>query len=262
MDDYPSSESFKLVAAHYDHLMRDVPYKAWVRYLHELLAARRHAPKRVLDLACGTGTVSELLHREGFDVTGVDLSADMISEARRKAAKRGLAIAYHVQDAAELDLPPPPFDLCVSLFDSLNYMLEPARLAEAIRRVHEHLRPGGLFIFDINSAYALENNFFEQSNVTTNDRLRYVWRSEYDAPTRLCTVSMRFFVRGPRGVDEEFRETHVQFAYTETELRAMLQDAGFTSVETFQAYTRRPTRPTTDRIFFVAERPVALDVGA
>lgn len=251
----PEAPQFTAVAPHYDALMRGVPYRDWVRYLDRLLDTRRAAPRRVLDLACGTGNVTEILARLGYDMVGADLSEPMIAEARCKAAKHGLDIAYYVQDAAELALPDPPFDLCVSLFDSLNYILDPDALARAMERVFAHLAPGGLFVFDINSVFALENGFFDQENLFAEDRLRYVWRSAYDPATRLCRVAMRFFLRDADGVDREFRETHIQFAYQEDELRAMLSQAGFTAIETYQAYTLRPVRPTTDRIFFVAQRP-------
>src|SRR5579871_1291948 len=97
--------AFVAVAPLYDLLMHGVPYTEWVAYLHELLAERRAHPRRILDLACGTGNVSELLARAGYAVTGVDIAPQMIAEARRKAAARNLAITYVVQDAAELDLP-------------------------------------------------------------------------------------------------------------------------------------------------------------
>jgi SAM-dependent methyltransferase len=188
-------------------------------------------------------------------VTGVDLSAPMIESARDKAQKKRLPIEYVVQNAAEMELPVAPFDLCVSLFDSLNYILDPGDLSRAIQRVYAHLAPGALFIFDINSEFALVNSFFDQDNLYTNDRLRYVWRSSYDTESRLCTIRMRFFLRHRDGVDREFRENHLQFAYREEELWTMLDGAGFDEIETFHAYTLRPVGPTTDRIFFVAQRP-------
>lgn len=255
MSDYETHAQFTAIAPHYDALMRGVPYRQWVRYLHQLLDRRKTKPRRVLDLACGTGNVAEILAASGHEVTGVDLSAPMIDSARRKAEKKRLRIDYFVQNAAELDLPTAPFDLCVSLFDSLNYILDPTDLRKAIHRVYAHLAPGALFIFDINSEFALANSFFDQDNLLTNDRLRYVWRSSFDPDSRQCAIRMRFFLRGRNGVDQEFREVHRQFAYREAELRDMLAEAGFTNVETFHAYSLRPVGPTTDRIFFIAQRP-------
>ena len=247
--------AFAEIAPYYDRLMRDVPYRMWVRYLHELIARHPVHVRRVLDLACGTGNVAEILARMGYEVTGVDIAPAMIAQARAKAAKRNLDIAYHVMDAAEMHVPGVHFDLCICLFDSLNYILDPDRMRRAVRRVYEHLRPNGLFAFDVNSVFALENGFFDQQDLNTRERLRYVWRSEYDSSTRRCTVRMRFFWRGDDDVDHEFNETHVQHAYEESELRDALTRAGFVDVEAFHAYTTRPVRAATDRIFFLARRP-------
>jgi SAM-dependent methyltransferase len=245
---------FTAIAPYYDDLMQGVPYRHWARYLERLLDEWNALPRRVLDLACGTGNVTEILAERGYEAVGVDISAPMIEEARRKAAQKNLPIEYHVQNAAQLDLPGPPFDLCVSLFDSLNYILEPEALARAMARVYAHLRQDGLFIFDVNSVFALQNQFFDQENLSSREALRYDWRSEYDPETRICRVKMRFLLRQPDGADREFYETHLQYAYEEVELREMLVRAGFDRIESYHAYTLRPVAPATDRIFFVAQR--------
>ena len=246
--------AFVAVAPLYDRLMRTVPYTDWLVYLHELLEERRAQPRRVLDLACGTGNVSELLAGEGYDVVGVDLAPAMIEEARRKAAAKGLSIEYQVQDAAELDLPGRRFDLCVSLFDSLNYITVPARLAQAMSRVAAHLTRNGLFICDLNSEFALVNNFFDQANPGSTDRLRYDWKSEYFPDTRLCRVMMQFWYREDDGTDRYFEEVHWQYAYRENEIVDMLREAGFDQIATYKAYTLRSPMRTTDRIFYVARK--------
>jgi ubiquinone/menaquinone biosynthesis C-methylase UbiE len=245
---------FEQVAAVYDQLMHDVPYDAWVQYLRDLLEARNARPRAVLDLACGTGNVSERLSAEGFAVIGVDIAEDMIVEARRKALEKDLPIQYAVQDAAELDLPGKKFDLCVSLFDSLNYVTDPVRLQKAFERVWAHLSRNGLLIFDMNSEFALKNRFFDQSNRAADARLRYDWVSEYFPDTRLCCIKMRFWHREDDGSDIEFSEEHWQFAYREDEVVQMLEDAGFGEISAFQAYTMRPTHRATDRIFYVARK--------
>jgi len=247
--------AFGQIAPYYDELMRDVPYAMWVRYLRDVLAHRSVTPERVIDLACGTGNVSFLLAELGWQVAGVDISHAMVAEARRKAAQRNATVTFVVQDAAELRLPPPPYDLCVSFFDSLNNITDPARLLQAMRAVRDHLRPGGLFVFDVNTRYALENRFFDQACWDPRERLRYDWRSAFDPATRLCTIRMRFLLREADGTVREFHETHVQYAYEEGELRTLLAQAGFVETETFHAYTLRPVQPATDRMLVVASRP-------
>lgn len=247
--------SFGPVAEYYDSIMRGVDYRAWVQHLDHLFARCGVRPASILDLACGTGNMSEMLVRRGMRVVGVDLSPGMIAAARAKEDRRRLGVKYLVQDAAELDLPGEQFDACVCLFDSLNYVIHLDRVRMVFAGVYRHLRPGGCFVFDINSRFALENHFFDQRNDETDDRVRYVWRSEFDPGTKLCEVKMRFFVQGAHGVDDEFRETHVQYAFDDDELQPLLAEAGFVGVETFHSYTLRPVRSTTDRIFFLAQRP-------
>ena len=121
----PENAAFGPVAPYYDALMAGVPYRFWVEYLERLWALHGKTPRAVLDLACGTGTVSRLLAARGYALTGVDLSDGMIAVARLRAAEAGLPIPFHRQDAASFDLGDAPFDAVVCLFDSLNYILEP-----------------------------------------------------------------------------------------------------------------------------------------
>lgn len=238
--------SFGPVAPHYDELMRTVPYEMWVGYTLLLFAHLDVQPKTVLDVCCGTGSVAELLHENGYRVTGFDLSEPMIERARAKALERGFGIDYHVLDAAELRLNR-TFDAAVSYFDSLNYIVQPDRLAQAIARVGEHLEPGGVFLFDVNTAYAFEKRMFDQQCLTKRSPLRYKWVGNYDAHSRVIRVHMDFW----KG-DEHFVEEHVQRAYSIEELRDYLADAGFDEVHTFDAYTLDPPRRRSDRLHFAA----------
>jgi ubiquinone/menaquinone biosynthesis C-methylase UbiE len=245
---------FVAVASVYDLLMQGVPYADWVAYLRRLLETRGARPRRILDLACGTGNVTELLADAGYSMTGVDIAPGMIAEAQRKAAAAGQSIAYHVQDAALLDLPGERFDLCISLFDSLNYITDPAHLQRAFERVALHLTRNGLFIFDLNSDLALREHFFDQSNLDESETLRYDWRSSYFPDTRLCRVHMKFWSREPDGTERYFEEDHWQYAYTTDEIKQMLTTAGFEDIHCYQAYTLRAVNRATDRIFYVARR--------
>lgn len=249
-----SDAAFTLIAPYYDELMHNVPYDFWVQYVQELMDRYRLRVKSILDLACGTGNVAMRLAQLGYDVWGVDISAPMIAEAKRKARQAGLNIHYEVQDAAQLELPT-QFDLVLSLFDSLNYILSPENLQEAFRRVYAHLRSGGAVIFDVNTEYALREGLFDQDNLGSRRRLLYRWKSRYDEETRICTVEMEFWLRNEAGeVVQHFVEVHRQRAYGLDELHTMLRNAGFDYARAFHAYTLRPPNATTDRAFFVATK--------
>jgi ubiquinone/menaquinone biosynthesis C-methylase UbiE len=242
-----SEQQFKEIANHYDDLMAGVPYGLWVQYLKGLLDRMHFKPKTVLDVACGTGNVSEVLSRQGYEVVGIDIAPDMIEVAKSKKSR----VEYYAQDMAELDLDGRKFDLAISLFDSLNYVTDVAQLAEGIRRVGEHIVDGGVFIFDVNTEYALAHHFFDQANISVDRYPKYIWNSSYDHATRICTVNMTFEVLEDC-CKRQFKEVHIQRGHSIEELSMMLIDAGFEIVDIFHAYKfRKPTRRS-DRIFFVA----------
>jgi SAM-dependent methyltransferase len=251
-----SAAAFDAVAPYYEHLMSAVPYRQWVSYLHRLWNRHGLSHQRVLDLACGTGTLSRMLATEGCRVVGVDNAPRMLEIARTKADEDGLSIDFICQDAAELSLSGRQFDAVVSLFDSLNYILEPARLAEGFRRVAGHLTLGGSFLFDLNTEYALQEGMFNQSCSRRGEALHYRWRSSYDEATRICTVKMNFAYDQGDGSRVTFKEVHRQRGYAKNEITAYLADAGFDPITLYDAYTFDPPTPKSDRIFYLAVKPV------
>ncbi len=252
MTNSSASDPFSAVATYYDLLMQSIPYLWWMHYVETLLDYFDRPAQKVLDLCCGTGNLSELMAMSGYTVVGVDRSAAMIEQARRKAQENRSSVRYYVQDAAELELGE-TFDLIVSLFDSLNNITAPARFAEAMRRAYQHLNSNGVFIFDLNTEYAFVRKFFDQTQLDERAPLRYRWRSQYDKATRLCTVQMEFWVREGE-TERYFTEVHTQRAYSEQEVRTMLYDAGFPEVHLFDAYTLHPPERRSDRVFYVALR--------
>lgn len=261
----PTGDEFTLLPRYYDDLMRDVPYKMWVRYIIDLLR-RLDASftfKRVLELACGTGTVALEFARRGCEIVGVDISPGMIQVAREKARQLGLSerARFYVQDIAELDLVgEPPFDLALCLFDSLNYITDPDRLSQVFVRAFLHLRPGGYFIFDLNSELALRENLFDQDNLDVDERetpIYYFWRSQYYESQRLCRIDMWFAVKDEHGDWLRFKEVHWQRAYSIDEIQGMSEKAGFEWIKAFDAYTYRPPHEESERWYLVLRKPKA-----
>jgi ubiquinone/menaquinone biosynthesis C-methylase UbiE len=242
------ASAFGPVAPYYDHLMSTVPYQMWVGYYLLLLSQQDVHPKTILDVCCGTGNMCELLHAEGFTMAGVDLSAGMIEEAKRKAAEYLLPIDYWCMDASTFELNH-TFDAALSFYDSLNNITEPHRLQMAFNRVAAHLPSGGSWIFDMNSAYAFEQHMFDQQNLKPDAELRYKWVGEWDPARRLITVHMQFWHLG-----REFSETHIQRAYEEDDVREMLATAGFEDIHSYNSYTLDPPRKKSDRIHYAAIR--------
>ena len=249
-----TTAAFGPVTPYYDHLMAGVPYRFWVEYLEKVWKKHGSAPRTVLDLACGTGTVSRLLAARGYAPTGVDLSVGMLEVARLRAVEAGLPIPFVQQDAAELNLGESKFDAVVCFFDSLNYILDAKRVQSAFARVFAHLAPGGTFFFDVNTEYALAEGMFNQSCTRKDEPLHYRWRSRYDPEARLCTVRMAFSYDDGSGERQSFAEVHRQRAYSKDELTEWLQNAGFTSVAIYDAYSLDPPKKRSDRLFYFAAK--------
>jgi ubiquinone/menaquinone biosynthesis C-methylase UbiE len=239
-----SEPSFTEIAEFYDELMKPVPYRMWVSYYLLLLSMQAVKPKSMLDMCCGTGTMSEFMHKEGFELEGFDLSASMIEQARIKAHRKSLPIRYEVADAAEFDMGR-KYDAIFCFFDSLNNIVDEVQFEKALHRAAAHLDPGQSFIFDLNTAYAFRADLFTQQDMSKNSRVKYKWRSDWSERDQIVKVDMRFWVG-----DQEFHETHVQRAYDIEHVGEMLFRAGFEEVRVFHSYTLDRPRAKSDRIHF------------
>lgn len=248
-----SAVQFDPIAYLYDELMVGVPYREWAAYLGRLLRKHECHPSTILDLCCGTGSVSLILARKDLRLIGIDISEGMIERAKERAEEAGLDIRFLVQDAAKLRLSE-RFDLVISLFDSLNYILDSSTLQQVFYRVSEHMQPNGLFIFDMNTELALSAGFFNQSNLgSMKAPVIYNWRSSYDSVRRICRVHMDFVSR-LHGEEKHVEVIHYQRAYTIQEIAEMLTAAGLKVEAVYNAYTVRKPSSRSDRVFFVARK--------
>jgi SAM-dependent methyltransferase len=247
----PASQ-FDEIAFLYDRLMSGVPYGAWVAYLERILSRFECNPSTILDVCCGTGNVSLLLAKKGYRVSGVDISPSMIEIAREKSEKRCIQADFQVADVCRFNLGR-RFNLAVSLFDSLNYILESALLQQAFHCISEHVEHGGLLIFDMNTEMALAGGMFDQSNLGSDAPVIYKWRSAYDSISRLCRIHMDYRYNQP-GTDKHVDIVHYQRAYETKEIGEMLWCAGFDVLAIYDAYSFREASTRSDRIFFVARK--------
>lgn len=245
--------TYSFLAPSYDALTRDVDYQGLCDYLERQFARARCPVKTVLDLACGTGSLTWLLAERGYETIGVDLSEEMLAQARDKGGEdfHGIAPLFLQQSMDKLDLYG-TIDVCVSCLDSVNYVTRPAMLRRAFQRVHTFLMPGGLFLFDARTPQALaamDGQIFLDEDEDTY----CVWQGEYSAKGRICTYYMDIFRREGdawlRGQEE-----HREYAYTIEELTVMLEQAGFSDVKCYGGGRRRKPTPRDDRVFFIARK--------
>ena len=241
--------SYEFLAGSYDALTTDVGYPRWADYIEGHFARLRRPVRTVLDLCCGTGSLTYELSLRGYELTGVDLSSDMLSVAEEKCRDLPNRPRFFCQSMERLRLPE-RVDACVCCLDSVNYILKPRKLQMAFERVYDVLEPGGLFLFDADTPEKLESMDGQVFLDETEDEF-CVWRGEYSAKRRICSFWMDIFHR--RGqIWERGGELHEEYAYTMDELEDYLKEAGFVQIKRYGELKRRPPRPGEQRVFFTA----------
>ena len=252
--------SYSFLAGSYDKLTYDVGYDQWADYLEKHFQKRGLPGKTVLDLACGTGSLTVELANRGYEMIGVDLSPDMLGEASEKAmdevGEDQTPPIFLCQSMDKLDLYG-TIDACVCCLDSVNYVTDPKKLKKAFERVHLFLMPGGLFVFDINTVEKLMGLDGQVFLDETEDTY-CVWRAEFEKRRSICSYFMDIFqLDEETGLWERGEELHEERAYTVEELTAFLEDAGFKDIKTYGNLKMRAPAPGEDRIFFVARKDPA-----
>ncbi len=219
--------AYEALAFSYDRLTNDVDYEATVAFYYEILKLEGLQPRTAVDLACGTGSVAAILARDGLQVTGVDMSEEMLTVAQQKTAEQKHPPRFICQPLQELYLPR-GVDLAVCALDSLDYITDPRDCAEAIRRVYKALNPGGIFIFDVNTPEklrAMDGQVF----LDEDEAVYCVWRGEFDEETNICSYGMDLFQRAGKVWHRSFEE-HREYAYSEAQLVGYLKAAGFSHI--------------------------------
>ena len=242
--------AYESLAVSYDRLTNDVPYEQILSFAQTLLAERGITPRSVLDLACGTGSMSILLAKVGYRVTGVDLSEEMLTVAADKAWELEENRPFFVRQRMERLRLPEPVDWVFSGLDSINYLTRPEDCRETFRRVYQALTPGGVFLFDVNTPEKLEA-MDGQVFLDEDEDVYCVWRGSYSHATRICTYGMDIFQRHGK-VWHRSLEEHGEYAYTLEELTAYLQEAGFSSVTQYGDLSPEPPVQGAQRVYFLA----------
>jgi ubiquinone/menaquinone biosynthesis C-methylase UbiE len=239
------------LAFSYDRLTADVDYEKIVAFYRTIMEREGVKPRSAVDLACGTGSVALLLAKEGLRVVGVDLSEEMLTVAAQRAQEADVFVQYTCQSLQEMRLPR-GVDLAVCALDGLDYILDPADCAEALRRVYKALNPGGIFIFDVNTPEklrAMDGQVF----LDEDDDVYCVWRGEFDEDTNICTYAMDLFQREGESWYRSYEE-HREYAYSSRQLTDYLKAAGFTSIRVYADRKIEAPAPGEQRIYIKARK--------
>ena len=244
-------DAYHELAQSYDRLTNDVDYEATVDFYYEILKREGLRPRTAVDLACGTGSVTAILAKKGLQVTGVDMSEEMLTVAQQKAAELDNHPRFVCQPLQELRLPR-GVDMAVCALDSLDYITDPKDCKEAIRRVYKALNPGGIFIFDVNTPEklrAMDGQVF----LDEDDDVYCVWRGEFDEQTNICSYGMDLFQRRGAVWERSFEE-HCEYAYSAQQLTGYLKAAGFTHIRVYADRLFEAPREGEQRIYIKARK--------
>ena len=242
---------YETLAHFYDSLTGDVRYEDFLDYYEKVFGRYGVKPRLVLDLACGTGTLTGLMAERVYEMVGVDASADMLIMAREKSDSLDCKIepVFINQPLEELDMYGGA-DAAVCCLDGINYV-EPDSVAEVFRRLSYFIEPGGVLVFDINSPYKLRRLDGEMFIDETDD-VYCVWRADFDEEENACFYGMDIFSRLQNDLWDRQFEEHVEYAYSPEWLKNLLEEAGFTDVGIFGNMNFLPPEETEERIFITA----------
>ena len=257
-------EMYQDFAEVYDKFMDNTPYEQWAERLDSLIAKYGVSrPERdaegildsernlVVDLGCGTGTLTELMYRKGYDMIGVDLSEAMLNLAMAKKEESGSEILYLQQDMRELELYS-TVGTVFSLCDSLNYILEEEELSEVFSLVNNYLFPGGLFVFDFNTVHKYRDVIGESTIAETREDCSFIWENFYDPEEEINEYDLTVFVREEGEYFRRFTETHLQRGYTPEQMTRLVEGAGMAVVEIRDADTGKEVTEESQRVYVVA----------
>lgn len=241
--------SYELFAEYYDALTDDVDYDARAAYIDRLIRQYKPDARLLVDLACGTGSMTVKFAAMGYDAIGVDISEDMLSKAREKSDG---SILYLCQPMQALDMYG-TIDAFVCTLDSLNHITDREELVQALGRVSLFLEPDGVFVFDMNTLYKHESVLGDNAFVRETEDVFCVWQNEYAGGGRV-NIALDFFEAQEDGRYERYAEDFAEVAYSYAETEAMLRRAGLKILAAYDDMTFAPPHETSQRVVFVAAK--------
>lgn len=247
-------DAYQSFAQVYDLFMDNIPYSDWCNYLCTLLAEYQITDGLILDLGCGTGTLTELLAKQGYDMIGIDNSPEMLEIALDKKSISKLDILYLQQDMREFELYG-TVHAVISICDSLNYILDYADLVQVFRLVNNYLDPDGYFIFDLNTQFKYEKLLADSTIAENRPEGSFIWENYYDSSNKINEYDLTLFIPNPshKNCYYKYQETHYQKCYSLEEIQKALQEAGMEFITAYDAFTKTSPEKHSERIYVVAK---------
>lgn len=244
-------EAYTSFARVYDTFMDNVPYGEWSEYVAGLLGKYGIADGLVLDLGCGTGSLTELLAEKGYDMIGVDCSEDMLEIAQEKRVESGRDILYLLQDMREFELYG-TVRAVVSICDSMNYIMSEEELRQVFLLVNNYLDPGGIFIFDMNTLFKYRELLGDATIAENREACSFIWENTWYEEEQANEYDLTIFEKEENGLFRRYAETHFQKAYEIDTVKRLIQEAGMEFVAVYDAFTEEEPKADSERIYFIA----------
>lgn len=240
-------------AHYYDILTGNISYKDRAAYFDMLI--KKHGGKKnlLLDLACGTGSLSEEMCRLGYDVIAVDGSEEMLNEALDKKFDSGLNIQYLCQDMTKLDMFG-TIDVTICALDSLNHLPDLDAIKQTINRVSLFCEPGGLFIFDVNTPYKHKNVLGNNTFIYDMEDVYCVWQNTYTEEDNRVEMWLDFFEKQENGSYERYDESFSEIAFDDVVIEKIVAGSGMEIVGKYDYDTTEPPKADSEKIVYVAHK--------
>ena len=276
-----ADQAYDALAYVYDELMDNIPYTEWCDVLDKMIAqygVSEHVRNEegsgddsyegepteeeilkserdlVVDLGCGTGTLTNLMYKKGYDMIGIDSSPAMLEVAQKKRNDKGYEILYINQDMRDLDLYS-TVGTVYSVCDSVNYLLEDEEVIRTFKLVEKFLYPGGLFMFDFNTVYKYEKILGDTVIAENREDCAFIWENYYDDESHINEYDLSIFIEQDEpGMFRRFTENHYQRGYTLGQMHMFLQKAGLKAVLVRDSDTKDEPSYDSQRIFIVARK--------
>ncbi len=244
---------YDLLAPFYDGINADIDYKKWADFIEEIFKREcKQRPELVLDLGCGTGKMTVELAERGYDMTGIDISAEMLDIAMSSAEAVGHDILWLCQDMREFELYG-TVDAAVCCLDCINHLETAADLEKCFSLIHNYLIPDGIFIFDINGKYKFESIYADNTYAMEEEGGLCVWENYYDSDSKICDFYITLFKECSDGRYERYDETQSERMYTLSEIKKALKKCKMEFLHAYSDFDFTDGNDKCERIYIVAK---------
>lgn len=246
-------EAYTDFAAVYDRFMDNVPYEEWYTRICEILKEQGIREGLVLELGCGTGTMTELLSKAGYDMIGVDNSPEMLELALIKKEQNESNSLYLLQDMREFELYGTVAAI-ISVCDSMNYLTSIDDFKQVLKLVENYLDYDGIFLFDLNSVYKYRELLADEVFAENREDCSFIWENMFDEESMLNEYALTLFVKEEEELYYKYEEFHYQRAYELEDVKKMLKEAGLIFLTAFDGYSHNVVNENSDRIVVVCKK--------